>query len=219
MGASPTSAPTAGPTASPTASPTSAPTAAPTDSPTSNQTASPTTLSPTASPTSAPTAGPTASPTASPTSAPTAAPTDSPTSNPTASPTTLSPTASVKNTPTAAPLPEACVNNVAFNCSKHSVGFTKKKCFRRIQKKWGVGKRFKDVCPEMCKPHLCTCVDRVGKFSIKHEDGERTCKDLIGMEPPDLKSICKKRTDIGFTVKSICPNQCGNTGNCVTESP
>jgi len=117
-------------------------------------------------------------------------------------------------------VPEACFNSAEFDCSKHSVGLKKRKCFKNIQNKWGSGKKFKDVCPLLCKPHLCTCVDSVESISIKDGgESEVTCDDIndMGAQSQERKSVCKKRTINGFTVKSVCPNACQNTRNCVTD--
>ena len=104
----------------------------------------------------------------------------------------------------------ACVNSADFNCSEFLEGSKKpgKKCGKIIKRKGG--KMVKELCPEICKVHLCTCVDSVKEFLIKGRgDKGYSCAKLRG------KKKCKEKTTLGFAVKAICPNKCKNTENCI----
>jgi len=103
---------------------------------------------------------------------------------------------------------QACVNSAEFDCSNYL------KDSKNLGNKCGIkkeGKRVKDLCPKICKEHLCSCVDSVKEFTIKGEEGGKkfTCAKLIA------ETNCKERTEDGFAVKIICPNECNNTKQCV----
>merc|ERR1740138_481589 len=115
---------------------------------------------------------------------------------------TLPPTASRKT----------CINSDEINCAKFLKNRKQrgKKCAKVKN-----GEKVKNLCPQICKKFLCTCVDNVNKFTIKgKKDKKFTCTKL-----KNKKKNCKKKSGTGFSVRSICPNKMKNKKkNCKKKS-